>query len=164
MKELRKNETNQPLLEERLCGSTEVHLFRFFLKCHAIALEIEFGYVKSHEFGANCLGNIYIERERHTHTHTLLLFKGLPLFRILVFFFLSKNVPISLCLSRDKTKEQSGKNITLTPTKKLPKKQGHYLVDFQKTLFNYKLDTQNKNYIYIYKIKTHIFFSTIQDH
>ena len=36
------------------------------------------------------------------------------------FFFL--NAPTSLYLSRDKTKKQSGKNTTLTPTKILPKK------------------------------------------
>ena len=60
-----------------------------------------------------------------------LLFKGLPLFGILI--FLLKNALTSLCLSRDKikgqssknttlTKGQSGKNTTLTPTKTLPKK------------------------------------------
>ena len=36
-----------------------------------------------------------------------------------------KNALIALCLSRDKTKGQSGKNTTLTPTKILPKKWGH---------------------------------------
>ena len=40
-------------------------------------------------------------------------------------FFFFKNVLISLCLSRDKIKGQSGKNTTLTPTKTLPKKYGH---------------------------------------
>ena len=34
----------------------------------AIALKIEFGYVKSREFGANCLGNIY----RHTTTTSII--------------------------------------------------------------------------------------------
>ena len=48
------------------------------------------------------------------------------------------------------TKEQSGKNTTLTPTKTLPKKQGNSLVDFQITLSTYKLNFQNKNDIYIY--------------
>ena len=37
-------------------------------------------------------------------------------------FFGFKNAPTPLCLSRDKTKKQSGKNTTLTPTKILPKK------------------------------------------
>ena len=37
-------------------------------------------------------------------------------------FFLLKNAPTPLCLSRDKTKGQSGKNTTLTPTKTLSKK------------------------------------------
>ena len=37
----------------------------------------------------------------------------------------------------------------------MPKKQDHSTVDFQITLFTYKLDFQNKNYIY--KIK-HDFF------
>ena len=47
-----------------------------------------------------------------------------------------------------KTKEQSDKHTTLTPTKILPKKQSHSLVDFQIALSTYKLDSQNKNYIY----------------
>ena len=55
-----------------------------------------------------------------------------------------------------KTKEQSDKHTTLTPTKILPKKQSHSLVDFQIALSTYKLDSQNKNYIY--KIKTQVFF------
>ena len=37
-------------------------------------------------------------------------------------FFLFKNAPTPLYLSRNKTKGQSGKNTTLTPTKTLPKK------------------------------------------
>ena len=67
-------------------------------------------------------------------------------------FFWFKNAPTPQYLSRDKTKRQSGKNTALTPTKTLPKKQGHSLVDFQIVLFTYKLDSQYKNYIY--KIKT----------
>ena len=63
---------------------------------------------------------------------------------------------MSLYLSRDKTKGQSGKNTTLTPTKTLPKKQGHSLIEFQIVLSTYKLDFQNKNYIY--KIKNFFFF------
>ena len=51
---------------------------------------------------------------------------------------------------RDKTKGQSGKNTTLTLTKTLPKKQDHSSINFQIDLFTYKLDFQNKNYIYIY--------------
>ena len=62
-------------------------------------------------------------------------------------FFWLKNVPTLLCLSRDKTKGQFGKNTTLTPTKTLPKKYSHPFVDFQITLFTYILDFQNKNYI-----------------
>ena len=37
-------------------------------------------------------------------------------------FFWFKNAPTLLCLSRDKTKEKSGKNTILTPTKILSKK------------------------------------------
>ena len=37
-------------------------------------------------------------------------------------FFWFKNTPTFLCLSRDKTKGQSDKNTTLTPTKTCPKK------------------------------------------
>ena len=51
---------------------------------------------------------------------SILLFKELSLFGILIFLF--KNIPTPLFLSRDKTKGQSGKNTTLTPTKTLPKK------------------------------------------
>ena len=57
------------------------------------------------------------------------------------FFFLFKNALTPLCLYRDETKEQLGKNITLTLTKILHKKYG------QITLSTYKLDFQNKNYI-----------------
>ena len=85
---------------------------------------------------------------------SILLFKVLPLFRILIFLF--KNAHTPLCLSRNKIKEQFGKNTTLTPTKTLPKKYDHFLVDFQIALSTYKLDSQNKNCIY--KIKTHVFF------
>ena len=85
---------------------------------------------------------------------SILLFKGLPLFGILI--FLIKNTPTPLCLCRNKTKGQFGKNTTLTPTKTLPKKQGHFPVNFQIILSTYKLDFQNKNYIY--KIKTEVFF------
>ena len=45
-------------------------------------------------------------------------------------FFQFKNAPTSLYLSRNKTKGQSGKNVTLTPTKTLPKKQDHSPVNF----------------------------------
>ena len=38
------------------------------------------------------------------------------------FFFGFKNAHTLLCLSRNKTKGQFGKNTTLTPTKTLPKK------------------------------------------
>ena len=78
----------------------------------------------------------------------------LPQFRILIFLF--KNAHTPLCLSRNKIKEQFGKNTTLTPTKTLPKKYGYFLVDFQIVLSTYKLDSQNKNCIY--KIKTNVFF------
>ena len=56
-------------------------------------------------------------------------------------FFWLKNTLTPLCLCRDKTKGQFSKNITLALTKTLPKKYG------QITLFTYKLDSQNKNYI-----------------
>ena len=75
--------------------------------------------------------------------YSILLFKvetllknGLPLFGIFIFWF--KNAPTLLCLSRDKTKEQSSKNTTLTSTKILPKKQHHSLIGFQITLSTYK--------------------------
>ena len=55
-------------------------------------------------------------------------------------FCLFKNALTPLCLSRDKTKGQFGKNTTLTPTKTLPKKYGHFLVNFQIVLSTYKLD------------------------
>ena len=53
----------------------------------------------------------------------ILLFKGFFLFGFLIFYF--KNAPTPLCLSRNKTKRQSSKNATLTPTTTLPKKQDH---------------------------------------
>ena len=62
-------------------------------------------------------------------------------------FFLFKKALTLLCLIRDKTKEHSSKNTTLTHTKTLPKKYDHSFVDFQIILFNYKLNSQNKNYI-----------------
>ena len=46
-------------------------------------------------------------------------------------FFWFKNAQKFLYLNRDKTKGQSGKNTTLTPTKILPKKDGHSPVDFK---------------------------------
>ena len=95
---------------------------------------------------------------------SILLFKGLSLVGFLIFQF--KNTPTLLCLSRDKTKGQSGKNTTLTPTKTLSKKQGHSSViyflnspiNFQITLHTYKLDSQNKKKIYIYKMKIKFLF------
>ena len=78
----------------------------------------------------------------------ILLFKGLPLYGFLIFQF--KNVPTPLCLSRDKTQGQFSKNATLISTKTLPKKYDHFPINFQIDLFTYKLDFQNKNYIYIY--------------
>ena len=83
-----------------------------------------------------------------------LLFKGLSLFGPDLFLF--QNTPTPLSLSRDKIKGQSDKNATLTPTKILPKKYDKFPVNFQIDLSTYKLDFQNKNYIY--KIKTHFFF------
>ena len=71
---------------------------------------------------------------------SILLFKKLFSLGILIFFWF-KNALIPLCLYRDETKEQLGKNITLTLTKILHKKYG------QITLSTYKLDFQNKNYI-----------------
>ena len=69
---------------------------------------------------------------------SILLFKGLPLIGFLIFQF--KNTLTPLCLSRDKTKGHSGKNVTLTPTKTLPKKQDYSPVIFQIALSTYKLD------------------------
>ena len=59
---------------------------------------------------------------------SILLFKGFLLFGFLIFQF--KNILSPLCLSRDKIKRQCGKNVTLTPIKILPKKQGHSSIDF----------------------------------
>ena len=87
---------------------------------------------------------------------SILLFKGFSLFGF--FFFGFKNAHTLLCLSRNKTKGQSGKNKTLILTKTLPKKLDHFLVDFQIVLSTYKLDSQNKNYLY--KVKTQFFFSS----
>ena len=56
-------------------------------------------------------------------------------------FFWFKNALTPLCLYRGKIKGQSDKNITLIPTKTLPKQYG------QITLSTYKLNFQNKNYI-----------------
>ena len=63
-----------------------------------------------------------------TLTIPILLFKGLPMFGFLIFIF--KNALIPLCLSRDKTKGQFGKNATLTLTKTLPKKLDYSPVKF----------------------------------
>ena len=87
----------------------------------------------------------------------LLLFKGFFLFGFLIFQF--KNTHTLLCLSREKTKGQSGKNATLTLTKTLPKKQDNNFINFQINLFTYKLYFQNKNYIYKKNKKTQKFFS-----
>ena len=73
-------------------------------------------------------------------------------------FFRLKNVPTPLYLSKDKTKRQSGKNATLTSTKTLLKKLDHSLVNFQITLSIYKLDSQNRNYIYNKNIEFFFFF------
>ena len=59
---------------------------------------------------------------------SILLFKGFLLFEILIFWV--KNAPIPLCLSKDKIEKQSSKNTILTPTKTLPKKYIHSLVEF----------------------------------
>ena len=81
--------------------------------------------------------------------------------------FQFKNALTPLCLSRDKTKGHSGKNVTLTPTKILPKKQDYSPVIFQIALSTYKLDSffkkkktykldsQNKNTFFLLKKKSH---------
>ena len=66
--------------------------------------------------------------------------------------FFSSEIPLHPYIYGDKIKGQSGKNATLTPTKTLPKKYDKFSVNFQIVLSTYKLDYQNKNYIY--KIKT----------
>ena len=56
-----------------------------------------------------------------TRVKRLVLFKGLPLFGILI--FLVKKCPYTpLCLSKDKIKGKSSKNTTLIYIKILPKK------------------------------------------
>ena len=72
-------------------------------------------------------------------------------------FFWFKNTHTPLCLSRDKIKEQSGKNITLNPTKTLPTKLDHFPLNFQIDLFTYKLDSQKKKITYK-KLKHRFFF------
>ena len=92
---------------------------------------------------------------------SILLFKGFSLFGFLIFQF--KNAPIPLCLSRDKIKGHAGKNVTLTPTKTLPKKQDYIPVIFQITLSTYKLNSffkkKKKLINQILKIKTLFFFT-----
>ena len=87
---------------------------------------------------------------------SILLFKGLLLFRVLIFQF--KNAPISLCLSRDKTKGQSGKNATLK----------HCLKNKTTLLLIFKLIYSLINqifkikiiHVYIYKINKNTIFSS----
>ena len=62
------------------------------------------------------------EKETKIKKWYILLFKGLPLFGILIFLF--KNTLSSICLNRDKIKGQSCKNTTLISTKTLQKKIG----------------------------------------
>ena len=59
--------------------------------------------------------------QQDDYLYCILLFKGLSLFGILI-FFLFKNIPTPLCFSNDKIKRQFGKNTTLASTKTLPKK------------------------------------------
>ena len=64
-----------------------------------------------------------VEREEFSYLYLLYLYYYLRGFSCLgSLFFWFKNTPTLLCLCRDKTKRQFGKNITLTPTKTLPKK------------------------------------------
>ena len=64
----------------------------------------------------------YINQVELSHSHCIYstILMGFPYLGSL--FFLFKNAPTPLYLSRDKTKGQSGKNITLTSTKIFPKK------------------------------------------
>ena len=55
-------------------------------------------------------------------SHLYYYLRGFPCLGPSFFLYIKKNAPTSLCLNRDKTKKQSGKNITLTPTKTLSKK------------------------------------------
>ena len=64
------------------------------------------------------INNSYIHIYIYIYTHTTI--KGLPLLGSS--FFLFKNAPTPLFLSKDKTKEQCDKYTTLTPTKTFPKK------------------------------------------
>ena len=78
---------------------------------------------------------------------SILLFKGLFLFGILIFF--NSKIPLNPYVYAEiKLKDNSIKNTTLTPTKILPKKQDHSFVNFQIVLSTYKLDFQNKNLYY----------------
>ena len=64
--------------------------------------------------------NLYAQEIYKSSVWAILLFKGFFLFGFLIFYF--KNALTPLCLSRNKTKGQSSKNATLTPTTTLPKK------------------------------------------
>ena len=73
-------------------------------------------------------------------------------------FFWLKNALTPLCLCRDKTEGQSGKNITLIPTKILPKKYG------QITLSIYKLNSQNMQWnasVLKQSNKMHLFWNLV---
>ena len=67
-------------------------------------------------------GSIWTALHTHTHTHYYYYYYLRDFSCLGSSFFLFKNASILLCLSRDKTKRQSSKNTTLTPTKILPKK------------------------------------------
>ena len=59
------------------------------------------------------------EKEKKLKKDLYYYLRGFPYLRSLLFWL--QNALTSICLSRDKTKGQSGKNTTLTPTKTLPK-------------------------------------------
>ena len=62
----------------------------------------------------------YLKKKKQKLKNDLYYYlRGFPYLGSLLFWL--KNVPTSICLSIDKTKGQSSKNTTLTPTKTLPK-------------------------------------------
>ena len=91
--------------------------------------------------------SLFYERAFNSEPFMFILLFKVSFVQIFHFFFKFKNVSIFLCLSKNKIKRQFDKNTTLTLTKTLIKKQSHSPINFQITLFTYKLDFKIKKYI-----------------
>ena len=106
-------------------------------------------FIKAQQLHLSSLRKLFQPRVLDTYLTAL---RGFPCLDSSFFWF--KNAPTPLCLSRDKTKCQSGKNTILTPTKTLFKKYGHSLVNFQITLSTYKLHClKNTNFYFARPLK-----------